>query len=70
MTRLAFIHFDRVVHRDPTGIDLFASLRDLIMTKRKLVAVFQSRRPFVELLPRDHPLSHVDIKTVELVGEP
>lgn len=59
-------HFDLVVYRPQYGIDLFASLRHLLMEARKLVLLMQSRTNFAALLPRDHPLSPIDIKTVEL----
>ena len=45
---------------------LFSSLRYLIMEKRQLVLLIQSRTPFSALLPRGHPLSAIDIRTVEL----
>lgn len=62
---LALTHFDLVPHRDHYGVDLFAALRYLIESRR-LVLLAQSRSSFANLLPRDHPLSEVDIKTVEL----
>ena len=67
LSRVALLHFDLVRERQ-YGIDLFAALRYLIMESRKLVLFIQSRHPFIELLPRDHPLSAIDIKTVELRG--
>jgi hypothetical protein len=36
------------------------------METRKLVLLVHSRRPFATLLPPDHPLSTIDVKTVEL----
>lgn len=65
---VALTHFDQVVARPQYGIDLFAALRYLMMDARKLVLLVQSRTPFLGLLPRDHPLSEIDIKTVELRG--
>ena len=38
------------------------------METRKLVLLAQSRTHFAALLPREHPLSAIDIKTVELPG--
>jgi len=68
LSLLALLHLDHVNHRDDYGIDLFATLRNLMMESRKLVLLAQSRQPFIELLPHDHPLSSIDIKTVELHG--
>jgi hypothetical protein len=67
LSRVALLHFDHSRDRN-YGIDLFAALRYLIMESRKLVLLIQSRQPFIELLPHDHPLSTIDIKTVELRG--
>lgn len=67
-TRLVLKDFDRVAARNDYNIDLFASLRHLIMDARKLSVLIQSRRPFLSFLPQDHPLSSIDIKTVELRG--
>ena len=48
------------------GVDLCATLRDLV-ERRQLVLLIQSRRGFVELLPKDHPLSSLtQLQTVEL----
>lgn len=63
---LALIHFDLAAHRQTYGVDLFASLRYLVMESRKLVLLVQSRRPFATLLPAGHPLSEIDLQTVEL----
>ena len=41
-----------------------------MMDMRKLTLLVQSRTPFAALLPRDHPLSDIDIKTVELRARP
>lgn len=65
---LALTHFDLAAHRKTYGVDLFASLRYLTMELRKLVLLVQSRTPFAALLPDGHPLSEIDIKTVELRG--
>ncbi|MGH8607763.1 MAG: toll/interleukin-1 receptor domain-containing protein [Gammaproteobacteria bacterium] len=63
---LALTHFDMVPHRPNYDVDLLAGLKYLIMDSRKLVLLAQSRTPFANLLPRGHPLSEIDIKTVEL----
>ena len=68
MSRLALLHFDLAQYRDGYGIDLFAALRYFLMDSRKLVLLVQSRTPFAALLPRENPLSAIDIKTVELRG--
>lgn len=68
-TRVALAHFDLVKHRD-YGLDLFTTLRYLQMQLKKLVLVVQSHKPFATLLPADHPLSEIDLKTVELRGSP
>ncbi len=58
------------VEYKPPGYDVnfFAALRYMCMDMRKLTLLIQSRTPFGALLPRDHPLSDMDIKTVELRG--
>jgi len=67
--RLALTHFDMVAHRPNYEVNLFAALRHLISDCRKLVLLIQSRAHFIELLPKDHPLSSItDLKTVELHG--
>ncbi len=63
---LALTHFDLAAYRPSYDVNLFSSLRYLMMEKRKLVLLIQSRAPFDVLLPRDHPLSQMDLKTVEL----
>ena len=69
-TRVALTHFDLAPHRPYYDVDLFAALRFLMMDMRKLTLLVQSRTPFAALLPRDHPLSDIDIKTVELRARP
>lgn len=64
--RVALTHFDLAPHRRYYDVDLFAALRFLMMEKRKLTLLVQSHTPFATLLPKDHPLSDIDIKTVEL----
>lgn len=67
---VGLLHFDIVSKRPHYGADLFGALRYLMMDARKLVLLVESRTPFDALLPRDHPLSEIDIKTVELRGTP
>jgi hypothetical protein len=71
---LAITHFDMVATPDRQkeyGIDFFATLRDLITAKRKLILLIQSRSPFGELLPKDHPLSSItNLVNIELHGRP
>ena len=69
-TRMALTHFDLVPHRRYYDVDLFAALRFLMMDMRKLTLLVQSRTPFAVLLPKDHPLSDIDLKTVELRARP
>jgi hypothetical protein len=64
---LALLHFDNVLaRRKAYGVDLFFALRYLITDQRKLVLLVGSRAPFSELLPKDHPLSRLHLRTVEL----
>ena len=67
-THLVMTHFDLVAHRESYGVDLFAALRYLLMESKSLVLLAQSRTPFAALLPRDNPLSTIDMKTIELQG--
>jgi hypothetical protein len=68
LTRVALMHFDCVAHRPDYETDLFIALRYLTMESKKLVLLIQSRTPFATLLPRNHPLSSIDLKTIELNG--
>lgn len=68
--RVALTHFDLAPHRRYYDVDLFAALRFLMMERRKLTLLVQSRTPFAALLPKDHPLSDIDLKTVELRARP
>ncbi|MBV8230032.1 MAG: toll/interleukin-1 receptor domain-containing protein [Planctomycetaceae bacterium] len=68
--RVALIKFDLAAHRPEYELDLFAALRYLTMESRKLVLLVQSRIPFAALLPHDHPLSSINLTTVELRGRP
>jgi hypothetical protein len=63
---LALKHFDMVKHRGHYGLDLFSSLRWLVMDAKKAVLLAQSRVPIATLLPPQHDLSLIDFKTVEL----
>jgi len=67
-SRLALTHFDLTANRPIYGVDLFSTLKYLVMESRKLVLLVQSRHPFATLLPAGHPLSEVDLQTVELRG--
>jgi hypothetical protein len=69
--RLAMIHFDIVRFRPSYDVNLFGTLRNLMMVSRKLVLLIESREFFANLLPTGHPLSSITtIKTVELNGRP
>lgn len=68
ITRIAIEHFDLVAFRPYYEVNLFSALRNLIMDERRLVLLIQSRVHFSALLPQDHPLSPIDLKTVELGG--
>ena len=64
--RLALTHFDLAAHRKEYDVNLFASIRYLVMDSRQLVLLIQSRQPFATLLPLGNPLSEIDLMTVEL----
>jgi len=71
VSHVALSHFDLAAHRDYYDVDLFAALKFLVMeNERKLTLLVQSRTAFGALLPKNHPLSEIDIKTVELRGKP
>lgn len=63
-------HFDIVSRRQDVlynyDVSLFAAIRNLVMDKRKLQLIIQSRTPYANLLPANHPLSELDIRNVEL----
>lgn len=63
---LAMLHFDYAKRRENYGIDLFTTLRHLMMGSRKLVLLAHSHQDFANLLPRDHPMSNINISTVDL----
>ncbi len=67
MTHIALKHLDNSISRR-YGTDLFSALRYLIMESRALTLLAQSRQHFSQLVPQDHPLSAIDLKTVELNG--
>ena len=64
--RLAIRHGDHIAHRPDYGVDFFAAIRHAI-ENRNLVLLLQSRAPFGTIMPRNHPLSNMDLHTVELV---
>jgi hypothetical protein len=71
VSRLAMIHFDMVRFRPSYDVNLFGTLRYLMMDARKLVLLIESREVFANLLPAGHPLSSITtVKTVELNGLP
>jgi hypothetical protein len=59
---VALVHFHRVAERRRYGMDLFSSLRFMVMDARQLVLLVQTRQP----VPPGHELSKIDFKTVEL----
>jgi hypothetical protein len=63
---LALRHFDHMSDGIKADADLFDTLRYLVMDARKLVLFVQTRTPFATLLPPDHSMSKIDVKTVEL----
>ena len=65
---LALVHFDLVPERSAYGLDFFSTLRYLIMESKTVSLLIQSRNHFVNLLPSNHPLSAIDMATVELKG--
>lgn len=66
---LALTHFDNVRARKKVyGHDVFFALRHLVSDERKLALLVESRTPFSQLLPKDHPLSNLHLTTVELHG--
>lgn len=69
LSRVALMRFDLAAYRlREYDVNLFGALRNLVMSKRKLVLLIQSRQPFASLLPERHPLSSMDVRTVELRG--
>lgn len=69
LSRVALMRFDLAAYRlDEYDVNLFGALRNLVMSRGKLVLLIQSRQPFASLLPERHPLSKIDVRTVELRG--
>lgn len=67
---LALTHFDNVAARKKAyGHDIFFGLRHLVSDERKLALLVESRSPFDQLLPKDHPLSNLHLNTIELHGQ-
>jgi hypothetical protein len=64
---LALKHFDEVTTRNYDG-DFYSSLRYLIMEKRHLTLLVESRAPFATLVPKNHALSYLEMETVEISG--
>jgi hypothetical protein len=69
-SRVALAHGDLVRYHYKDDVPLFAALRHLINTERKLALLVHSHAPFQTLLPRDHPLSEIDMVTVTLSAAP
>ena len=71
LTRLALLHFDLVVDKERKyGGNLFDALRYLIERER-LSVLFVSRRPFLDLIPKDHALSRISsLRTIRLEATP
>jgi hypothetical protein len=65
--RLAICHCDALAHRSDYGTDFFAALRYAVMDRRQLVLLLQSRAPISSILPGNHPLSEIQLSTVELL---
>ena len=71
ISHVALIHFHYVQSRSHYGPDLFHALRYMAMEARKLVLLIQSQgKAYAELLPLDHPLSALDMDTIELNARP
>jgi hypothetical protein len=70
VSRVALVHFDMAPYKFPNDVPLFAALRHLITDARKLALLVHSHAPFQTLLPRDHPLSEIDLTTVTLSATP
>lgn len=71
MTRLGVSHFDLVTERTKNyTTNLFTTLKYQVMDAKNLVLLLQSRQPLGKLFPASHPLSNLDIKTVELKARP
>ncbi len=69
MRVLTITHFDRInddKRKEEYEHDLFHALRYYTMTNKVLVLLLVGRKPFGELLPPDHELSHINLTTIEL----
>ena len=64
--RAALVNFDIAVTRKDYDANFYAMLRWLATERRLLQLLVHSHRPFASLLPKDNPLSALDLKTVEL----
>jgi transcriptional regulator with XRE-family HTH domain len=67
--RFAIAHFDMIAepHRvTEYGDDMLYMLRYYTTTEKMFGVVLFSRKPLSQLVPRKHPLSDFDIKTLEL----
>ena len=64
--RVALVNFDIAVTRKDYDSNFYATLRWLVTEPRWLQLLVHSHRPFATLLPKDNPLSSVDLKTIEL----
>lgn len=72
-SQIGLLHFDLVAERERAegyGVNLFTTLRNAIMDKKSLTLLAQSRTPFGVLCPKGHPLSVIDVRTVELKAHP
>ena len=72
-SRIGLLHFELVAERERSesyGVNLFTTLRHVIMDRKNLTLLAQSRAPFGVLCPTGHPLSVIDIRTVELKAHP
>ena len=70
-SRVALVHFDMVRHHVfKDDVPLFATLRHLINTERKLAVLVISHAPFLTLLPANNPMSEIDMATVTLPAVP
>ena len=71
ISHVALIHFHYVQSRPHYGPDLFHALCYMVMKAQKLVLLIQSQgKAYAELLPLDHPLSALDMDTIELNARP
>jgi hypothetical protein len=64
--RVCLDHFDLAPHRETYDVNLYSTLRYMVSETRQLVLLIQSRTPFAAILPRNNPLSSIDIKQVTL----